>query len=242
MACLESSYSWTPQGEHSLSQVNSLLLPCSWGSLCLPSHMRSSHIQTQEPNSHLWSFTNLFSPLFFVFLSFLSSHFTGPHASAKSFGWFLRRSPDKITLGEHPLISTSSKPPPKRRVSTACSKHAMYGLQPIIKTQNDISRCGKISQVLDWSWQPPYKRPVLITHQLRTQFHFARGTEGAERLAVELVHHSAIKATVQPHAQKQSILPLDSPNLSAAWQLQQQGGPSSTLLNWPQCSKTWGRD
>lgn len=42
--------------------------------------------------------------------------------------------------------------------------------------------------------------PELITHQLRRQLHFSQGSEGAERLAVVLVHSSAFKATMQTNA------------------------------------------
>ena len=56
---------------------------------------------------------------------------------------------------------------------------------------------------------------MLITHQLRPQLHLLQGTEGAEGLAAKLVHSSAIKASTQTHVQKQSILPLDPPDLSS---------------------------
>lgn len=151
-----SFYSWTPQGER-FSQVDRLLLPYSWAHLCLPPHILNTTSKVRNP-------ITIFEALPFYFL--LSSEPALHHSpvSAKSSRSFLRQSPEKITLGKHPLISTSSKPPHKRRVSTACSKHAMYGWQLTINTQSGIHRCGKSTQVLHWSWQPPCKRPVLITY------------------------------------------------------------------------------
>lgn len=97
------------------------------------------------------------------------------------------------------------------------------------------------SQKHPWEWEEfmsarleptdsSQEGPELITEHLRPQLHFSQGLEGAERLAVVLVHSSATKAAMHTNAWRQHISPLNSPNLPAAQWLHHQGVPRSTSL------------